>query len=196
MISAFHVTATAITVFGLTSTTFAGITFASYSSAAAGSLSGVGFTVSPLDLGVVATRDFSATAFGNAGSRSCLEYMTDNQITINFESAVSNLSIYLYYWRGVDAGGPSSYTLSESFTTAPHFSGNTSGNDVTGRMLNSGILSFSGPVTTLTILHGEIGSGGFQGFTLAQTSDSQAVPGIGGLAALAGVGLIGGRRRR
>ena len=96
----------------------------------------------------------------------------------------------------MDAGGPSACDLSESFTTARHFSGNTFGDDVASRMLNRGILSFSGPVTTLTSLHGEVGSIGSRGFTLAQTSNSQAVPGIGGLAAIAAVGLIGGRRRR
>ncbi|MDA0294829.1 MAG: LPXTG cell wall anchor domain-containing protein [Planctomycetota bacterium] len=52
-------------------------------------------------------------------------------------------------------------------------------------------------MTTLTITHA---SGTYittpSGLTLAQTAGSQAVPGIGGIAAIAGVGLIGRRRRR
>ena len=103
-ISGFH--ATAFTAFGLTSTTFAGITFASHASVSAESSSGVGFTVArtvartvggDLDFGTFSNGDFSATAFGNADSQSYLEYMSDDEFTITFESAVSNLSIHPYY---------------------------------------------------------------------------------------------------
>ncbi|MDE0888374.1 MAG: hypothetical protein OSA40_02835 [Phycisphaerales bacterium] len=48
-------------------------------------------------------------------------------------------------------------------------------------------------MTTLTIS----GAGtSFQGLALAYTAGAQAVPGIGGLAAIAGIGLVGRRRRR
>ena len=49
-------------------------------------------------------------------------------------------------------------------------------------------------MTTLTVTGG-VGTS-YQGMTLAQTAGSQAVPGIGGIAAIAGVGLVGRRRRR
>ncbi|MCP4834688.1 MAG: LPXTG cell wall anchor domain-containing protein [Phycisphaera sp.] len=50
-------------------------------------------------------------------------------------------------------------------------------------------------MTTLTVTGG-VGTSNFQGVTFAQTGGSQWVPGIGGLAAIAGVGLVGRRRRR
>lgn len=192
---------TAIAVFGLTSTSLAGVipTFASWTDNGNGSLNGVNFTVVPTAGSwgvdpVISQGDFSASTWDNAGSQDYLGYAPEDNWTITFDSAVSDLSLYAYYWIGSDFGG-SAQTLSEAFTTNANFSGSTSGNTVDGTSFNSGILSFSGPVTTLTVTGGT-NTGSFQGLTFAQTAGSQAVPGIGGLAAIAGVGLVGRRRRR
>ena len=190
---------TAIAVFGLTSTSLAGVipTFASWTDAGNGSLDGVNFTVvksggGDVSSGSIQSGDFNGDQWGNAGTQSFLGYGADNVFTITFDSAVSGLSLYTYYWRGSTVGG-GVQTLSEAFTANADFSGSTSGFTVNGTGYNNGILSFSGPVTTLTIS----GTGtSQQGLILAQTGGSQAVPGIGGLAAIAGVGLVGRRRRR
>ena len=195
-----HLTATTIAVLGMASTSIAGVvpTFASWTDTGNGSLNGVNFTVVPTagswDTPSIQNGDFSAgTAWDSAGSLDHLNYKTGDNWTITFDSAVSGLSLYTYYWRGTDIVG-SEQTLSEAFTTNANFSGSTSGNTLNGTSYNSGILSFSGPVTTLTVTGG-VGTS-YQGMTLAQTAGSQAVPGIGGLAAIAGVGLVGRRRRR
>ena len=195
-----HLTATTIAVLGMASTSIAGVvpTFASWTDTGNGSLNGVNFTVVPTagswDTPSIQNRDFSAgTAWDSAGSLDHLNYKTGDNWTITFDSAVSGLSLYTYYWRGTAVSG-TEQTLSEAFTTNANFSGSTSGNTLNGTSYNSGILSFSGPVTTLTVTGG-VGTS-YQGMTLAQTAGSQAVPGIGGLAAIAGVGLVGRRRRR
>ena len=196
-----HLTATTIAVLGMASTSIAGVvpTFASWTDTGNGSLNGVNFTVVPtagsFTSASIRNGDFSAgTAWDSAGSQDYLSYKTGDNWTITFDSAVSGLSLYAYYWRGTAVFG-SEQTLSEAFTTNANFSGSTSGNTLNGIVFNSGILSFSGPVTTLTVTGG-VGTGGYQGMTLAQTAGSQAVPGIGGIAAIAGVGLVGRRRRR
>lgn len=196
-----HLTATTIAVLGMASTSIAGVvpTFASWTDSGNGSLNGVNFTVVPTagswNYASIENVDFSAgTEWDNAGDQDQLLYRTDDNWTITFDSAVSGLSLYAYYWRGTDVSG-SEQTLSEAFTTNANFSGSTSGNTLNGTSFNSGILSFSGPVTTLTVTGG-VGTNGLQGMTLAQTAGSQAVPGIGGIAAIAGVGLVGRRRRR
>ena len=195
-----HLTATTIAVLGMASTSIAGVvpTFASWTDSGNGSLNGVNFTVVPTagswDTPSIQNGDFSAgTAWDSAGSLDHLNYKTGDNWTITFDSAVSGLSLYTYYWRGTATSG-SEQTLSEAFTTNANFSGSTSGNTLNGTSYNSGILSFSGPVTTLTVTGG-VGTS-YQGMTLAQTAGSQAVPGIGGIAAIAGVGLVGRRRRR
>ena len=192
---------TAIAVFGLTSTSLASVipTFASWTDRGNGSLDGVNFTVvksggGDVSGGFIGSGDFDDVQWGNAGNLSYLDYAVDNSFTITFDSAVSGLSLYTYYWRGANRFG-GVQTLSEAFTANADFSGSTSGFNVDGTQYNSGILSFSGPVTTLTI-SGAVGNSSNQGLTFAQTAGSQAVPGIGGLAAIAGAGLVGRRRRR
>ena len=197
-----HLTATTIAVLGMASTSIAGVvpTFASWTDAGNGSLNGVNFTVVPTagswDSVSIDSGDFSyGDAWDSAGSQDYLSYKTADNWTITFDSAVSGLSLYAFYWRGASQTvGGSDQTLSETFTTNANFSGSTSGNTLNGIVFNSGILSFSGPVTTLTVTGG-VGTN-YQGMTLAQTAGSQAVPGIGGIAAIAGVGLVGRRRRR
>lgn len=123
-------------------------------------------------------------------------------MTTTFDSAVSDLTLHTQWCRG-SGGAADRYaddTLSQSFTINAGFTGDTSGNQLTGAVWNADILSFTGPVTTLTITRT---AGEFknwrpwrQRMTFALPAASQAVPGMGGIAAIAGVGLIGGRRRR
>ena len=176
-------------------------TFASYNTTTTGVLNGVGFTISGLDTAspTVKTGSFTGTNYNDAGSQSYVDFNQDfaPTFTITFDSAVSNLEFYAYYLRGSNGDGYDSYTFSESFSVAAGMTGlPVSGNtvDTSSTQFVNGILSFAGPVTSLTITTtGDTGEG-FAGFTMAQGAGSPAVPGIGGVAALAAVGC--GRRRR
>ncbi|MDE0888373.1 MAG: hypothetical protein OSA40_02830 [Phycisphaerales bacterium] len=129
---------TAIAVFGLTATSLAGVvpTFASWTDTGNGSLNGVNFTVvksggGDVSGGTILSTAFNGDQWGNAGTQSYLDYRAGNDFTITFDSAVSGLSLYTYYWRGTGAGG-GVQTLSEAFTANADFSGSTSGFTVNG----------------------------------------------------------------
>jgi hypothetical protein len=176
-------------------------TFASWTSSDAGSLDGVGFTVTGLsaaDNGPdVQTLDLSGSDWNDAGNQQgrVFNQNTAASFTITFDSAVSNLELHLYYFRGL-WDGYDSYAFSEAFSITAGLGGvSVSGNTFDSpAFFASGILSFAGPVTSLTITGTGTAIGGDAGFTMAQGAGSPAVPGIGGVAALAAVGC--GRRRR
>ena len=110
--------------------------------------------------------------------------------------------MYLYYFRGYNNGfgfGYNSYTFSESFSVTAGLTGvSVSGAtlDTSSVSFASGILSFTGSVTSLTITATGTATGGFAVFTMAQSAAPPAVPGLAGLGMLAGVSLSGRRRRR
>ena len=86
------------------------------------------FAVSSLSNASIYTGDFSSPNWNNAGSQSYLDYLQNDTstITINFASAVSNLEMYLYYFRGYNNGfgfGYNSYTFSESFSVTAGLTG-------------------------------------------------------------------------
>jgi hypothetical protein len=199
-------------IFATPSSANAASTFASWTSSDAGSLDGVGFTVTGLSAAAyqpdIQAMDMSGAEWNSSGSQQGRIFpqtsSVDTSFTITFDSAVSNLEFYLYYFRGGNGYGYDSYTFSESFSVT---SGLTSFGPVTvtgstidtsGAIFASGILSFNGPVTSLTInanfTTGFGTAGGDAGFTMAQNGGAPAVPGIGGVAALAAIGC--GRRRR
>jgi hypothetical protein len=177
-------------------------TFATWDvSAITGSLNGVNFTVSGVSEAARKTGDFNTGNHNFSGSQNYLDFLQNDSptITITFDSAVSGLEMYLYYFRGGDplSGGFDSYTFSESFSITAGLAGiPVSGStlDTSSAIFASGILSFTGPVTSLTITTTGSAVGGYAGFTMAQDAGAPAVPGIGGVAALAAIGC--GRRRR
>ena len=177
-------------------------TFATYSSTGAGSLNGVDFTIAQtgggaLSAGRVSTAALTSATWDSVGSQADVEYGASNQFTITFDSAVSDLSMYLYYWRSAGTQGYATTTLSEAFTTNASFSGTTSGNDITTASgFTNGILNFTGPVTTLTIsgIDGSAG-GSLQGFTLSTSGVSPVpLPAAAWLFISAIVGLTGAKR--
>ncbi len=180
--------------------------FASYTidaTGTTGTLDGVGFTVTRSGDSdpYPTTFDMNDDAWDWAGSQSTLEYEVSrgSNITISFESAVSDLKLYLIYFRsGGSTGGWDQYDFNHSFTTNANFSGETSGNSVTTTSgYTNGVLTFNGSITTLTIsTDGNASWSGDQQFALAASDTPSAVPGVGVLAAIAGVGLAGRRRRR
>ena len=200
---------TALTASLLASATgFADVTFATWDSNAAGTLNGIDFTVTSLS-----SDDFSGSlrtlfigegydpdAHGNPGQQPGLSYSAYEEYTLTFETAISDLSLYLSGWRSPSKFGYSSYTLSESFTINDAFDGTASGNDITTASgFTNGILYFSGEITSITITHasdGGIEQYSGQMMTLAQNTEPPAVPGGGAAAAIAGIVALGRRRRR
>ena len=179
----------ALVVFGTSTATIhaSSITFATWTDTQNGSLNGVDFTVSGAPTGSIGQADFG-TEDGRWGTSPgilhYLPYRSENNLTITFNSAISNLSLYTYYWRGSAVYG-GVQTLSEHFTANASYSETASGTTVSGSGYNSGILSFSGPVTTLSITGA--GSSSWQGLTFAVPAN---VPDTGSTAALLGVGVV------
>jgi MYXO-CTERM domain-containing protein len=177
----------------------AGAVFADFTSGAAGTLNGVGFTISGALDASDTTWDLNDAAWEFAGVQDLLAYNANSSITITFDTAISDLEFYVANWRNSGIGGYPTYTFDQSFTIDDDFSGATQ----VGNNLNlsgnwaSGIIRFTDPVSSLTFA-GAGGSGSDSGhlFTLGQTAGSSTVPGGGGLVAMAGAGLAGWRRRR
>lgn len=159
-------------------------TFATYVDGSSGSVNGINFSLSTLSnpaFGAeIQSLDLSAADWNSVGAQSGRIYNQNNtsSFTITFASPISNLELYLYYFRGSAAGGGgfSSYTFSESFTVT----GGLAGVGVTGNTLDtstvnfaSGVLTFDGPISTLTISSPGQATGGDAGFTLAQAPIAQ-----------------------
>lgn len=178
-------------------------TFATYSDANTGTVGGVGFTMTGLSSPAFGTPiqnlSMSGADWNNAGTQTGRVYNanTASSFTVTFASAVSGLDFYLYYFRGstVGSNGYDSYDFGQSFTIVSGLSGLAqTGNsiDTSTTLFASGIIRFSGPVTSFTVTTtGGPATGGDQGFTMAVT----AVPGTG-VAVLAGGLAATGRRRR
>ncbi len=168
-----------------------------------GQIDGVDFTVTVDANGGfnnISTGNFNTAAYDNAGSRSYLDYY-GTTVTINFDQAISDLNLYLYYFRGdtnpaSPNGGADQYTFDQTFSINANFDGGTqNGNTIdTPGVWASGILSFSGGITSLSWTSSSAVDA--QGFTFTGTAagSSSPVPGPGGL--LAAIGLAGAARRR
>ncbi|MGA1633049.1 MAG: hypothetical protein ACO4BU_13175, partial [Phycisphaerales bacterium] len=118
-----------------------------------------------------------------------------------FDQAISDLNLYLFYFRGDTnpasggTAGADSYTFNQSFSINANFDGGTQNGNVleTPGSWANGVLSFSGQITSLSWTSSSDVLG--QGFTFSGTANASAVPGAG-LAGLATIGLAGVSRRR
>jgi len=184
-----------------------------------GTVGGVGFTISVTGtpegsagngFNNISNKNYNGDPWDrpsyNSGVLESIDY-TGHTVTIAFDQAVSDLTLYLWSFRagGNNAGtygGAHYYTFSQDFALGADFSGGTRSSSgtlstPTGWWVD-GRLSFSGQITTLswtsyasdgTTLDNVEG----QAFTFSATAS--AVPGAG-LAGLATVGLAGVSRRR
>ena len=202
-------TAVAASLVAASTAAAADVTFANWDSISAGSLNGIGFTVQQLaggdvigylNSGMFSGYAYDTDAHGNPGQQTGLSYEAVEEYTITFDTAISDLSLYLSGWRSPAAFGYSSYTVSEAFSINDAFEGAVEGNQITTTSgFTNGILSFSDPVTSITITHAYDGGAihnSNQSVTLAQSTTSPVVPGVGGVAVLAGIVTLGRRRRR
>lgn len=155
---------------------------ATWTNTATGNLDGINFTVAYTNSGQTSyNADLSTINYSYQPlSASQAGVVIDNQqdITFTFASPITNLLLYGQSWRGTSCGGSGIYTFNSAPTIKSGFSGATiSGNDLTVGTTGfaSGILSFTGPLTTLTINSDCTGSSGNGYFTLA-TSPSLPSP--------------------
>ncbi|MGA1400380.1 MAG: hypothetical protein ACO38P_08345 [Phycisphaerales bacterium] len=192
-------------VLALGSSALASPTFASYSGSNAGSVNGVGFTMTGLSAAGyqpdIQSLNMAGSDWNNVGAQQGRIYDANSTttFTVTFASPVSGLQMYLYYFRGAAGGGGgyASYDFAQAFTItgglgSPTTQSGTALNTPSG--FANGVITFTGPVTTLTVTATGSASGGDQGFTFAVVP--VAVPGGAGFAAAMAAGLGLRRRRR
>jgi hypothetical protein len=122
-----------------------------------GTLDGVGFTVTVDSNGLMtntSTGNFNTAAYDFAGSQTFLQYY-GTTVTITFDEAISDLSLYLHFFRGgaqPNDAGADSYTFNQSFSINANFDGGSQNGNVleTPGTWANGILSFSGAITSLS----------------------------------------------
>jgi len=164
--------------------------FATYSGADAGSLDGVGFTLSGLSNpsfgSPIQALDMSGANWNSVGSQQGSIYNADSvtSFAVTFDAPVSNLQMYLYYFRGT-IDGYSSYDFGEAFTITGGLGSPITQSGTTlnmGAFFAEGVISFTGPVSSLSVTTtGGPATGGDQGFTFAVVPE----PGAAGLVAAA-----------
>ena len=157
---------------------------ATWTNVNSGTLGTVGITVSYTSSGeTLGTDDFSGTNHAYqplTASQTAIATNSDQDVTFTFASPVSNLLLYGLYWRGTGCGGSGIYTFNHAPTIKSGFgTAAISGNNLTigsSSWANSnGILSFAGPLTSLTINPDCTGASGNGYYTFA-TDDTLPPP--------------------
>lgn len=179
--------------------------FATYTDGASGTLDGVNFTMSGLSSpgfgAEIQDMTMSGTDWNSVGMQAGRLYNQNSasSFTITFDSPVTDFELYLYYFRGGSSGGGGYdvYTFSESFTVTGGLTGisaTATTIDTSGVNFANGVLTFDGPVSTLTISGTGDATGGDAGFTLAKKAAAQSTitfDSAGGSAVTAITGDVG-----
>jgi hypothetical protein len=131
-----------------------------------------------------------------SASQSYIDVQQDIGMTWTFDQPVEDLLLYLVFWRGGGSslGGPpdNNYTFDQTPTIQSGLAGGTiNGNSFVapGNVFYSGILSFPGQLTSLSLLTPATGNSGGNGYTMSFTAvpepaTAAIVVGAGGLFAM------------
>lgn len=179
---------TSMLMIGIASPSQAGLTFATFTDSNTGSVDGVGFTMSGLSSPAfgadIQTLSMAGADWNSVGAQQGRIYNanTTTTFTVTFDSPISGLEMYPYYFRGgaTGGGGYDSYDFGQAFTsTGGPLSQSGTTIDTSSVTFASGVISFTGPVSTLTVsTTGGPANGGDQGFTFARSSEAgvSAIP--------------------
>jgi len=179
-----------------------------------GTLDGVGFTIS--FAGSTGSSGLNMTTVGTNGvpydersenGQVGVGFSGYSSFTIEFDSAVEDLALYLSFWGGLTSGAHFVDFGRSDFTVNANASGMVAGQTPDTRIATQdnfaqGYVSFTDPVQSLTVSMLDSSGQAFappngHGFTFsgnaAASNGGAPVPGVGGLAA---IGLAGISRRR
>jgi len=146
---------------------------------AAGTLNGVNVTVTG-DFGSSpgpGSGDFSKSDYSAAPlstNQSYIGFLPSTALNFTFGSPVSNLSVYLYSWRGNSGSCSGTPAGVYTFGTTPTIASGVAGSSLS----QSGIVTFAGPLTSLTVSAGCGSAGGLAGFTLSVPAPPTAPSGL------------------
>lgn len=180
--------------------------FVDWSSATAGTVNAVSVSASYTNTTSLAlsSDDYSGPEYDPAGSASQEEVQFLNRagITWTFGSPVTDVGLYLKFWRGSNAAGPTDNTY--TFSAAPTIKSGLANASVSGNSFltvnttdfYSGILMFPGPLTTLTLNVPNVNptSNGLVLYTIAANVPEPSTYALGGIGALA-IGILSRRRK-
>jgi hypothetical protein len=148
---------------------------------ATGTLDGVSVTVTGGFSSVVGSLNLSGSDFSAAPLSTTAEtvtFLAEQPLAFTFGSPVSNLSLYLAYWLGGGASCTGSPAGVYTFSATPTIASGIAGSSLSGNVLSlfgnwqSGIVTFAGPLTSLTVSAGCGTATSASAFTLSV----QAVP--------------------
>ena len=150
-----------------------------------GSMCSTEVSISPVFNGLPSTGNFSAAAYDFAPMGTAEEYAgyaAATDWTATFDPPVDDLLLYTYFWRGAGAGGPDpvTYAFDRPFTIVSGMDGAVvNGNtlELASNTFDSGILRFTGPISTLSVVTSATSTGAGQGLTFATvtpTADSDS----------------------
>ena len=128
-------------------------TTANWTSGTSGTLNGVAFTVTSVNVPGVNFSDFSWGPFSAeplGSNESCLLYRANSSFTFIFASPIPVLRIYMRSWQVGD------FEFNEPFTAIGSSGYTVSGNFVHVSAYADGIIEFNNPVTTLTMTSNQV----------------------------------------
>ena len=183
---------------------------ANWSTLTSGTIAGVNITMQGLSSPVqaIVTRSYTSLDYSAApvSNVTAIMYGASNSWSATFGSPLPNLLLYVDLWRGsyttFNFDPTTNYTFSLPFTVLSGLSGaSISGNTLTlpdtipGNSFYDGIIEFSGPITSLSVIsNGENQSG--QNLTFATSVPEPSTLALASISGVAVLGYLWRRRRR
>lgn len=179
--------------------------WASFSTSNSGTVNGVGFTITNMAEACcnggtsLGTLDLNGADWGGLGNQQgrLFNQNSTTTFTVTFAAAITDLRFYLYYFRGGSVDGYNSYDFGQSFSIVSGLSAPVTQTgttlDTSSVLFASGVIGFSGAVTSITVTATGVATGGDAGLTF--TGFAAPVPGGAGLLVITATAPIRRRRR-